>query len=121
MIELSPAAVVQTQLDAYNRKDVAAILATYAPDAQQFEYPDKLVATGHDELGQRFAARFTEPNLHAVLLNRTVMGNTVIDHEKIRRTFPEGVGTIEIVAIYQVAKGLIEKARFIMGPKTIDS
>ena len=37
---------LQRQLDAYNARDVEAILATYAADAQQFEHPAKLLATG---------------------------------------------------------------------------
>ena len=32
---MSPAEVVQRQLDAYNARDVEALLATYAPDATQ--------------------------------------------------------------------------------------
>ena len=31
-----PVTVVQTQLDAYNAKDIEALLATYAPDAEQY-------------------------------------------------------------------------------------
>ena len=32
----SPFSVVQAQLDAYNAKDVEALLLTYAPGAEQF-------------------------------------------------------------------------------------
>ena len=46
----APAAVVQRQLDAYNARDVDALLATYAADARQFEHPDKRLATGHAEM-----------------------------------------------------------------------
>jgi hypothetical protein len=36
----SPAeAVVQQQLNAYNARDIDALLATYAEDAQLFEHP----------------------------------------------------------------------------------
>src|SRR5688500_15871066 len=102
-----PEAVVQRQLDAYNARDVDALLATYAEDAQQFEYPATLLATGRTEMRKRFVARFAEPNLHATLLHRIVLGQVVIDHERIARTFPEGAGTIELVAIYEVRDGLI--------------
>jgi hypothetical protein len=111
-----PEAVVQKQLDAYNARDLEALLAIYAVDAQQFEHPAKLLATGTAELRERFAARFKEPNLHATLFKRIVMGNKVIDHERITRTFPEGPGTIELIAIYEVQNGRIAKAWFINGP-----
>jgi hypothetical protein len=114
-----PAAVVQRQLEAYNARDVEAILATYAADARQFEHPSTLLATGHAEMRPRFAARFAEPNLHAALRQRIVMGHVVIDHETVTRTFPEGPGSIELVAIYEVRKGLIRNAWFIFGPKML--
>jgi len=115
-----PEAVVQRQLDAYNACDIETLVATYAGDAQQFEHPSKLLASGSAELRERFAARFKEPNLHAALINRIVMGSVVIDQEKVTRTFPEGTGTIELIAIYEVQNGRIAKAWFISGPKTID-
>jgi hypothetical protein len=115
-----PEAVVQRQLDAYNARDIEALVATYAEDAQQFEHPSKLLASGAAQLRERFAVRFEEPNLHATLVRRIVMGQVVIDQEKVTRTFPEGAGTIELIAIYEVKKGRIAKAWFISGPKTID-
>ncbi len=114
-----PAAVVQRQLDAYNARDVDAILATYAEDAQQFEFPAKLLASGTAELRERFATRFQEPNLHAQLMNRTVMGPIVIDHEEVTRTFPEGRGKIQLIAIYEVQAGKIAKAWFMSGLKPL--
>ncbi len=106
----SPSAVVQRQLDAYNARDVDALLATYAADARQFEHPGKLVANGAHEMRQRMAQRFAEPNPHARLMQRVVMGNIVIDHEEVTRSFAEGTGTVEMVAIYEVVDGKIASA-----------
>jgi len=116
-----PESVVQRQLDAYNARDVDALMATYAEDAQQFEYPATLLTSGAAQLRERITARFREPNLHARLIRRIVMGQVVIDHEEVTRTFPEGTGTLELVAIYEVRDGRIASARFISGPKTLDS
>ena len=102
-----PAAVVQRQLDAYNARDLDAIVAVYAPDAQQFEHPGKLAASGADQIRQRMAQRFQELDLYAHLLQRVVMGNLVIDQELVTRNFAEGVGTVDVVAIYEVAGGRI--------------
>ena len=96
-------------------------MATYAQDAQQFEYPATLLASGSAQLRERIMARFREPNLHARLLGRIVIGQVVIDHEEVTRTFPEGAGKIELVAIYEVRDGKIATARFINGKKTMDS
>jgi len=35
----SPETVVQRQLDAFNARDIAALLAVYADDAELFDHP----------------------------------------------------------------------------------
>jgi hypothetical protein len=119
--DISPEAVVQRQLDAYNAKDLDALMATYAGDAQQFEHPSKLLASGAAQVRERSAVRFAELNLHATLVKRMVMGHIVVDQERVTRTFPEGPGTLELVAIYEVQNGRIARAWFIPGTKTLDT
>ena len=117
----TPEAVVQRQLDAFNSRDIEALLRVYAEDAQMFEHPSTLLATGSAELRKRFEVRFQEPNLHATLLKRIVAGANVIDHEMVARTFLEGSGEIELVMIYEVKKDRITRAWSIAGSKTIHS
>ena len=111
--------IVQRQLEAYNAKDLEALMATYAVDAEQFEHPAKLLARGAAQIRERFAVRFQEPNLHAQLLKRIVAGDVIIDHESVARTFPEGAGTMELVAIYKIRDDKIAAAWFIPGTKTL--
>ena len=115
-----PEVVVQRQLDAYNARDLEALMAAYTEDAEQFEHPAKPLANGAKAIRERIVARFQEPNLHAALLHRVVMGHVVIDHERVTRTFPEGPGQNELVAIYEVRDGRIARATFIPGPRTLD-
>jgi len=115
-----PAAVVQRQLDAFNARDIDGLLATYSEDAQMFEHPSKLVASGAAAFRERYVQRFQEPNLHARLLSRTVMGNFVVDHEEVSRTFPEGAGKISLLMVYEVQNGRIGRAWSIAGAKTLD-
>jgi len=70
---------------------------------------------------ERYTARFQERNLRATLLKRIVMGNVVIDHEEVVRTFPEGPGKIALIMIYEVQNGRIARAWSIAGAKTLDS
>src|SRR5215217_2445967 len=118
-ISTSPEAVVQRQLEGFNTRDIDALIATYAEDAQQFEYPDTLLASGATQLRARFEVRFQEPNLHARLIRRTVVGQVVIDHEEVTRSFPEGTGSIELIALYEIRDGKIAVARFIYGSKRL--
>ena len=117
----TPSAVVQRQLDAYNARDTEALLSTYAPDARQYEHPGKLAASGAAEIRQRMGVRFQEPNLHARLLQRVEMGNIVIDHEQVTRTFEEGTGTVDVVAIYEVVGEHIVSASVQLSNKRLHS
>jgi hypothetical protein len=113
----SPLAVVQRQLDAYNAKNIEALLETYAPDAEQYTLHGERLAQGHEQLRARFLARFAEPDLRARLLSRVVMGQIVVDYELITRNFPEGLGTIEMLCVYEVMNGRIKKASFAVGER----
>lgn len=118
-IPADPASVVQRQLAAFNARDVDALLAVYAADAEMLEHPATLVARGAEELRERFTARFRDAAVQAELIHRMVSGNTVVDHEKVRWTFPEGEGEIELVMIYEVRNGRIARAWSITGAKTL--
>jgi putative hydrolase of HD superfamily len=119
MVDISPIKVVQAQLDAFNSKDVDALICNYAPDAEQFILHGERIAKGHDELRTRYIARFEEPDLFARLLSRTVIGNVVTDLELITRNFPEGPGTLEMLCIYEVVDGRIQRASFVSGAITL--
>jgi putative hydrolase of HD superfamily len=121
MNRFSPLEAVQAQLDAFNAKDIDALMRAYAPDAEQFTLHGERLASGHDEIRPRYLARFSEPDLHARLLSRIVMGNTVTDLEVITRNFPEGVGTIEMLCIYEVSEGRIRRASFATGEKRMSA
>ena len=96
-------------------------MAEWAEDAQYFEHSSKLLADGSAQIRERHVARFKEPTLRGVLVGRTVIGNVVIDHEEVTRTFSEGTGKIDVVAIDEVREGLIARAWFIPGTKVLDA
>jgi hypothetical protein len=114
-MDVSPETVIQKQLDAYNAKDIEAWLNTYAPDAKQYQFPDTLLTSGREQIRARTAPRFLEPDLHAHLIKRSVMGDVVIDHEIVTRNFSQGRGTVEMTCIYQIRNGWIQTASFVIG------
>lgn len=114
----TPAAVVQAQLDAYNAHDAEALAAIYADDAQQFQHPDTLLASGGAQIRARFRARFAAARPHAQLLNRMVCGDMVIDHERVASSEADGPATLDLVAMYEVRQGRIARAWFIFGART---
>ena len=116
-----PTTIVQRQLDAYNAHDLDALMAIYSDDVQHFEFPSTLVASGAAQVRERLSVRLQEPDLHARLVNRIAMGNLAIDQEVITRNFPEpeGIGTVELIAMYDVQCERIVRASFRFGEKRL--
>lgn len=113
-------ALVQRQLDAYNAKDVEALLTIYAEDAAITDLQGQLLRQGQVALRAAFVERFAEPDLHARLLHRHAMAQAdgswlVIDLESIRRNQP-GDGQVEMLCCYTVKDGRIVRASFASSP-----
>lgn len=107
---------IQKQLEAYNARDIDAFMRWWADDCRYYAFPDQLLASGAAAVRERHIARFREPNLHGRLVKRIAVANVVVDQEIVTRTFPDGSGEVDVVAIYEVEGGRIAKAWFRMGP-----
>lgn len=108
--ENSAVELVQRQLDAYNARDLEAFAATYSQSIRIFRMPAAEPAiVGQEKLREAYRQRFASPGLHAEILNRIVLGNKVIDHERVRGIREQ---PIEAVAVYEVAGGLIDTVWF---------
>jgi hypothetical protein len=102
--------VVQEQLEAYNARDIDRFVATYSDQVRIFRMPATDPAiSGKAQLTEVYVKRFSSPSLHADILARMVLGNKVIDHERVRgiREVP-----VEAVAVYEVESGLIQTVWF---------
>ena len=111
--------IVRNQFDAYNARDIERFTQCWASDCRYYEFPDRLLASGMAEVRERHVVRFKETNLFGKLIKRIAVGNLVIDQEIVTRTFPEGAGEIDVVAIYVVRDGKIEKAWFNFGERRL--
>ncbi|EGF92539.1 hypothetical protein ABI_09760 [Asticcacaulis biprosthecium C19] len=113
---LSPEQIVAGQLAAYNARDIEMFMSFWELDAEIYQHPDTLLARGYGDIRARHVVRFLEPDLKAVLVSRTVMGNRVVDIERVTRNFPDGKGEVDVAGIYEVLHGRIRKAWFLTGP-----
>jgi hypothetical protein len=107
---MEPGDIVQEQLEAYNARDLDRFAATYSSDIRIYRLPATEPAiVGQAQLRETYAKRFSSPGLHATIVDRIVMGNKVVDHERV-------VGIkdvpIEAVAVYEVVDGLIRTVWF---------
>jgi hypothetical protein len=120
MDSVDPCQVVQRQLDSYNARDIDAFMSCWAVDAQYYAFPSELLACGAAQIRERHVARFKEPNLFGQLIQRMAVGNIVVDREMVTRTFPEGPGRVDVIAIYEVTGDKIAKAWFKSSAPVLD-
>ncbi|MBO2011518.1 nuclear transport factor 2 family protein [Hymenobacter negativus] len=108
----TPEQLVQRQVDAYNAGSAARFVATYAENAELLDFPSKPQLTGRTKLTEFYNKFFTwAPHVHCDVVSRTVLGNKIIDHERVTG-LPNGK-TVDAVAIYEVENGLIRRVTFI--------
>lgn len=103
--------IVQQQLEAYNNKTIEKFLSAFSDDIQLFNFPGEKILEGKEQMRLRYEIRFESPNLHAEVVSRTVIGDYIIDHERVT-----GIndGIVEASVIYHVGNGLIDKMWFII-------
>jgi hypothetical protein len=106
----SAEAVVAAQLKAYNDRDIDAFMATMHPDVELLAIDDTTPrASGAEAVREVYAALFEKsPDLHSELVHRAVIGNRIVDHERI--TGRQGGGVLELVMVYEVEDGGIRRA-----------
>lgn len=111
-IESKNVTLIDEQLAAYNLRDLEAFLNTYSDDIKIYSFPNKMSGEGKEYMTKIYGKFFKEtPNLHCEIVNRTVLGNTIIDHEKV--TGLGGGASMEAIAIYKVNQNKISEVYFI--------
>lgn len=107
----TPEQLVQRQVDAYNARDLARFVATFHEDVQVYRMPSQEPSiSGKAKLGEFYATqRFNLPKLHAEIVKRIVLGNKVIDQERVTGVREQAM---EVVAVYEVVGGLIRNVWF---------
>ncbi|MFT3726677.1 MAG: nuclear transport factor 2 family protein [Terricaulis sp.] len=109
---MDAAGIVQVQLDAYNAQDLERFCACFAPDAVLGELNGAETQRGIAGVRERYAALFSEhPENRAELLNRIVVGDVVVDEERILRG--KGIAPFRALAIYTVKSGFITRVDFV--------
>ncbi|MEM6526424.1 MAG: nuclear transport factor 2 family protein [Bacteroidota bacterium] len=107
-------AVVQKQLETYNTRDIDGFMALFNDNVQLYNQADgKLLADGKVAVRKLYSNLFEKsPKLHSELMNRMVLNNTVIDHERITGRMGNDE-PIELIVIYELSELKIIKVTVI--------
>ena len=106
-VESSPEALVQAQLEAYNQRDITTFVAQFSDDVCIYRPPATAPVIQGKAAFRDFYQneRFNLPNLHAEIVSRMVVGNKVVDHERISGIRDE---PFEVMVVFEVNNGLIQ-------------
>lgn len=106
-----PAAVVEAQLQAYNGKNLDAFIELFHEEASLWALgAEQASAEGKDAIRELYERLFiASPALHSEVINRTVIGNRVIDYELITGRLGSDEA-LHLVMIYEVVDGKIMRA-----------
>lgn len=116
-LEMNAEQIVQQQLEAYNNRDIEAFSALFSEEAEVLQFPEnRVLAKGKAQVKELYKKLFdNSPTLHSELVSRTVLGNRIIDHEKI--TGRAGVDVLELAVVYEIEQGKIDKCLVIRQKK----
>lgn len=117
--------LAQAQLLAYNAKDLDAFVACYSEDVRVWRLASGAAVasvaaqlTLEPQLQGRTAFRelyrqgpFAAPQVQAEVTQRIVMGDTVIDHERVHG---RGEGVQQVAVVYRCREGLIAEVYFFL-------
>lgn len=108
--EMTPEQVVQKQLETYNQRDINGFMSLIAENVTFHAFSDgKITMAGASACKEFYSNLFeASPNLHSTVLQRTIFGNKIIDHERITgRNGNKDI--VELILIYEIEKELITK------------
>lgn len=103
---------------AYDNGDARGFADCFHENAVAYEHPNRLAQQGKSQIYDYYKRVFAEfPQLKTEILYRAVIGNLVIDHERVRRT--ANVESFDVIAIYTIENDLIARFDLVRESKTI--
>jgi uncharacterized protein (TIGR02246 family) len=108
--------LVDRQVAAYQARDLDAFLGFYAKDIKIMDADGNVIAHGLGGMRMFYEPLFRDsPQLTAKVLNRMVIGDTVIDEEEVSGINVAGYpAEMHAAAIYRMRDGLIRNVTLLM-------
>ncbi len=103
------AAIIDTQLKAYNSGKIDQFMSNYSENIKLLEYPNNVTTTGKEKMAETYRSLFKRvPDLKCTISNRIALGNYVIDLEELSGRGSNWRG----LALYIVKEGKINTVTF---------
>lgn len=104
--------IIDRLVKAYNASDARAFANLFEDTAVVYEHPNQPTQKSREEIFDFYGKLFAEyPNNRTEVLHRIVIGNRIIDHERVKRNFD--VEPFDVLTIYEIGNELIKRVDFV--------
>jgi hypothetical protein len=101
--------IVNQRMYFYNHHNFEKFINLYSDSIKVYTYPEKLLATGKDNLTSIFQPKFSAKSIRVKIVNQISNGDYVINQEIVTEN---GTDT-KYVSIYEVKNDLITSVKFL--------
>ena len=105
-------AIVDAQLDAYNKHDLEGLLKFFHPDIESYNFSGERQLQGLDSLRETFANQFNHKP-EEVVVKRMVEKNYVVDKVDVTFVVDGQTMTHQGIVIYTIEDNLIRRMTFL--------
>jgi imidazolonepropionase-like amidohydrolase len=111
LIQPTPEMLVQEQVNGYNLRNIDAFIAPYSDTVVVYNTNGTVMMRGKEEIRTDYTKYFNKmPEAHCQIVNRMVLGNTIVDQERITSATSK---PLEAIAVYKIEHGKIVTVHFI--------
>jgi uncharacterized protein (TIGR02246 family) len=103
--------VVDTQVAAYQARDLERFIACYAEDASVVQFDGRPILVGRQALREHYGRLFADhPDMRLVIANRMAAGDFVVDEERLSGVHPgDAQSPMTALSVYKVTNGKIAR------------
>lgn len=104
--------LIDKLVEAYNSSNARAFADLFEETAVVYEHPNQPTQKSREEIFEYYEKLFAEyPNNRTEVLHRIVIGNRIIDHEQVKRSFD--AEPFDVLTIYGMGDELIKRVDFV--------
>jgi hypothetical protein len=110
--------LIDKLVEHYNNHNARGFADCFAENVKTYEHPNILAQNSREEIYKTYTKVFAmRPNNRTTVVHRIIIGNRVIDHEKVNREIDDE--PFDAIAIYEIENNLIQRFDLVRNSDTI--
>jgi hypothetical protein len=110
--------LIDKLVECYNSHNARGFADCFAENVKTYEHPNILSQNSREEIFETYEKVFAmRPNNRTTVVHRIIIGNRIIDHEKVNREINDE--PFDAIAIYEIENNLIQRFDLVRKTETI--